>query len=93
MRNKISLLLLILFLAAGCAQLKEAKDNFTACKEDPICWAKAQDRANLSEKTSETVVGIIPGASAASKPVSKAVGYIVLALSALTGGAALRKKS
>ena len=89
--KKIFFVLFLLFLFAGCAQLKDQKANFDECWKDPGCRSHALEvfkEAQIAGATAGSFVPI-PGVGAVS---GVALGGLAFLIAMLSGGAALRKK-
>jgi len=58
--RKLFLSLSILFLLVGCAQLKQAKVDATACMVDPVCRAEAVKQAEIAKGIAKDISGVSP---------------------------------
>lgn len=87
--KKLGIILFIFLSLSGCAFFQAQKDNWDACKADPVCV----DQAHKWQATGEMVGGfagsVVPGAA---MPAQKGLGYLALGLAMLLGGHAITKK-
>lgn len=72
---KKSIVVFSLLLLAGCSTLREQRDNYDACLNDPVCSAKVEKTVQATTSIS----GVVGGAM--GHPMS---GPLAVALSALT---------
>lgn len=85
-KTAILYLALLVFAFSGCAALKQAKVDASACFSDPACRAEAIAKAEeWKHKVSDTVGVVVPFPWAA--PVSGAVtGAVALVAFLIAGG-------
>lgn len=86
----ISFVFVVLFVLLGCATVKQAKDNYQACLEDPVCMAKMEIAHNWTERSLFPVVNsVVP--SPFSNPIVEGLGWMASLLTGVFVGRRTKK--
>lgn len=90
MKSRLLILSLVVLLF-GCAKIKEVKQDINACYDDPVCFAKAVEKAKVAGNQASDLAGLsgFPWATKVAKPVA---GYAVLIFTLAVLGKKKRKE-
>ena len=94
MKNYIRFLICIAILFSlhtGCALLTKAKDNYTACFDDPDCHAKMVHNSQIAKEIGQTA-GSATGFPVAGTVAGSVFATLGLVLTGVFAGAKLNKK-